>query len=38
MSTDYSAAVTGLITLVFVLTAMVTFVIARPSDLPSSSR
>ncbi|CAK6695050.1 hypothetical protein IFHNHDMJ_01748 [Synechococcus sp. CBW1107] len=39
MSTDYTAAITGLIALVVVLTGMVTFVLSRPSDLaPTNSR
>lgn len=38
MSTDYTPAITGLITLVVLLTGMVTFVVSRPTDLPSSSR
>ena len=35
MSTDYSAAITGLVVLVVVLTGMVTFLLSRPSDLPT---
>jgi hypothetical protein len=34
MSTDYTAAITGLVVLIVVLTAMVTFLLSRPSDLP----
>lgn len=33
MSTDYSAAIAGVTGLVIVLTAMVGFVLSRPSDL-----
>jgi hypothetical protein len=39
MSTDYTAAITAVVGLVVVLTAMVVFVLSRPSDLaPSRSR
>jgi hypothetical protein len=33
MSTDYSAAIAGVTALVILLTAMVAFVLSRPSDL-----
>jgi hypothetical protein len=33
MSTDYSAAITALVTLVVLLTGMTAFVLTRPSDL-----
>ncbi len=33
MSTDYTTAITAVIGLVVVLTAMVAFVLSRPSDL-----
>jgi hypothetical protein len=33
MSTDYTAAIAGVTALVIVLTAMVAFVLSRPSDL-----
>jgi len=35
MSTDYTAAITGLVVLIVVLTGMVTFLLSRPSDLPN---
>ena len=39
MSTDYTAAITAVVGLVVVLTAMVVFVLSRPSDFaPSRSR
>jgi hypothetical protein len=38
MTTDYTAAIAGLIGLVVVLTGMVAFVLSRPSDLSPSSR
>jgi hypothetical protein len=38
MSTDYTAALTGVLALIVVFTAMVGFVLSRPSDLPVSSR
>jgi hypothetical protein len=38
MTTDYTPAITAVIALVFGLTAMVTFVLSRPSDLSPSSR
>jgi hypothetical protein len=38
MGTDYTAAVIGLVGLVAVFTAMVGFMLTRPSDLPQSSR
>jgi hypothetical protein len=38
MGTDYTAAIIGLVGLVVGLTAMVVFVLTRPSDLPSTSR
>ena len=38
MSTDYSAALAGLAGVVVVLTAMVAFVLSRPSDLATNSR
>ena len=37
MQTDYSAAITGLVALILVLTGMVTFLLTRPSDLPDQS-
>ena len=33
MSTDYTAAITAVVILVIGLTAMVTYVLSRPSDL-----
>ncbi len=33
MSTDYTAAITGLIAVVVLVTGMVVFVLSRPSDL-----
>jgi hypothetical protein len=36
MSTDYTAAITGVIALVVLLTGMVAFVLSRPSDLSPS--
>ncbi len=36
MSTDYTAAITGVIALVVLLTGMVGFVLSRPSDLSPS--
>ncbi len=39
MGTDYSAAIAGVTGLVIILTAMVAFVLSRPSDLaPHNSR
>jgi hypothetical protein len=38
MGTDYTAAIIGLVALIVGLTAMVGFVLSRPSDLPSTSR
>lgn len=38
MSTDYTAAIVGLVGLIVVLTGMVGFVLSRPSDLASTSR
>ncbi len=39
MNTDYTAAITGVLALVVLLTGMVGFVLNRPSDLsPSDSR
>ena len=35
VSTDYTAAITGLVILVAVLTAMVGYLLTRPSDLPA---
>ena len=35
VSTDYTAAITGLVILVAVLTAMVSYLLTRPSDLPN---
>jgi hypothetical protein len=35
VSTDYTAAITGLVVLVAVLTAMVGYLLTRPSDLPN---
>mgnify|MGYP006273095083 CR=1 FL=1 len=37
MQADYTAAITGLIVLVVVLTGMVGYLLTRPSDLPSKS-
>jgi hypothetical protein len=34
METDYTAALAGLFAVVVVLTAMVAFLLSRPSDLP----
>jgi hypothetical protein len=34
VSTDYTAAITGLVLLIAVLTAMVVYLLTRPSDLP----
>jgi hypothetical protein len=33
MTTDYSAAITGLVVVGVLLTAMVTYVLTRPTDL-----
>ena len=33
MNTDYTAAVTGLIAVIVVITGMVVYVLSRPSDL-----
>lgn len=38
MSTDYTAAIVGLVAVIVVLTGMVGFVLTRPSDLASTSR
>jgi hypothetical protein len=40
MGTDYTAALTGLAAVVLVLTAMVAYVLSRPTDLstPAASR
>jgi hypothetical protein len=38
MSTDYTAAIVGLIGVVVVLTGMVGFILSRPSDLANPSR
>jgi hypothetical protein len=38
MGTDYTPAIIGLVGLIVVLTAMVGFVLSRPSDLASTSR
>jgi hypothetical protein len=39
METDYTAAIAGVTALVVVLTAMVAFVLTRPSDMaPNGSR
>ena len=35
MNTDYSAAITGLVLLIVVLTGMVGYLLTRPSDLPN---
>jgi len=37
MSTDYSAAIAGMVALIIVLTGMVAFVLSRPSDLAPKS-
>ena len=37
MQSDYSAAITGLIAVGVVLTAMVTYLLTRPSDLPNNA-
>jgi hypothetical protein len=37
METDYTAAITAVIVLVIGLSAMVTFVVSRPSDLSPRS-
>jgi hypothetical protein len=37
MRTDYSAAITAVVMLVIGLTAMVTYVLSRPSDLAPKS-
>jgi hypothetical protein len=33
MNTDYTAAITGLVAVIFVITGMVVYVLSRPSDL-----
>jgi hypothetical protein len=33
MNTDYTAAVTGLVAVIVVITGMVVYVLSRPSDL-----
>ena len=38
MQTDYSAAITGVVLITVVLTAMVAFVLSRPSDLAPTKR
>jgi hypothetical protein len=38
MSTDYTPAIVGLVALIGVFTAMVGFMLTRPSDLSQSSR
>ncbi len=38
MSTDYTAAITGLIAVVVLLTGMVVYVLSRPSDLAPRNR
>ena len=38
MQTDYTAAITGLVGLVVVLTGMVGYMLTRPSDLAPTSR
>ncbi len=38
MTTDYTAAITGVIGLVVLLSAMVAFLLSRPSDLSPRSR
>ena len=35
MQTDYSTAITALVGLIVVMTAMVGYLLTRPSDLPS---
>jgi len=35
MQTDYSTAITALVAIVIVFTAMVGFLLTRPSDLPN---
>jgi len=37
MSTDYTAAITGLIAVIVLITGMAVYVLTRPSDLPSKS-
>jgi hypothetical protein len=37
VQTDYSAAITGLVALILVLTGMVAFLLTRPSDLTDQS-
>ena len=37
MTTDYTAAIAGVTALIIVLTAMVAFVLNRPSDIPRLS-
>jgi hypothetical protein len=37
MSTDYTAAITGLIGVIVLITGMVVYVLSRPSDLPTKS-
>jgi hypothetical protein len=37
MSTDYTAAVAGMVALIVVLTGMVAFVLSRPTDLAPRS-
>jgi hypothetical protein len=38
MQTDYTAAITGLVGLVVVLTGMVGYMLTRPSDLSPTNR
>jgi len=38
MGTDYTAAITGLVGLVVVLSAMTGYMLTRPSDLSPTSR
>jgi hypothetical protein len=37
MTTDYTAAIAGMVALIVVLTGMVTFVLSRPTDLAPRS-
>ena len=37
MTTDYTAAIAGMVALIVVLTGMVAFVLSRPSDLAPRS-
>jgi len=38
MSTDYTTAIVGVVGLIVVLTAMVGYILTRPSDTPTNGR